>query len=59
MEEIQREAASWVRKCQYGAVLFVTLWIGWIVTAQILRKEGALSPSWFFLNSDDAELTGW
>jgi len=35
----------------------VLLWIGWIVTSQVLR--GTLPASLYMLNPDDAVLTGW
>ncbi|KAL7569339.1 hypothetical protein ACA910_016881 [Epithemia clementina (nom. ined.)] len=59
LEEIKQAAASWVSKCQTCAAIFLTLWIGWIVAAQVLRNAGILPSSWFILNPDNAELTGW
>uniref|UniRef100_A0A7S3DXT4 Gamma-secretase subunit PEN-2 n=1 Tax=Entomoneis paludosa TaxID=265537 RepID=A0A7S3DXT4_9STRA len=58
-EEIQREATKWVSRCQTGAIIAVTLWIGWIVTAQYLRSQGNLPSSLYFYSDNDAELTGW
>eukprot|EP00527_Entomoneis_sp_CCMP2396_P009649 CAMPEP_0198136784 /NCGR_PEP_ID=MMETSP1443-20131203/388_1 /TAXON_ID=186043 /ORGANISM="Entomoneis sp., Strain CCMP2396" /LENGTH=116 /DNA_ID=CAMNT_0043798059 /DNA_START=122 /DNA_END=472 /DNA_ORIENTATION=+ len=59
VEEIQREAAKWVFRCQIGAALIVTAWVGWIATAQVLRINGTLPSSLFFYSEDDTELTGW
>lgn len=59
VEEIKQAAATWVSRCQIGAFIYITLWIGWIVAAQLLRKSSILPSSWFILNPDNAELTGW
>ena len=59
LEEIKQETAAWVSRCQKSAAIFITLWIGWIITAQVLRHEDILSSKWFILSPNDAELTGW
>jgi len=56
-EEIRRVAEKWVRRCKFSAIAVVAAWIGWIVTAQVLRSS--LPASLYMLNSDDASLTGW
>ncbi|GKY96633.1 hypothetical protein MPSEU_000622900 [Mayamaea pseudoterrestris] len=58
-EEIKLEAQKWVHRCQYCAAIVCTLWIGWIVTSQVLRVNGMLPASLFMLNADDQALTGW
>jgi hypothetical protein len=58
-EEIRMEAAKWVQRCARGAFAVTLLWIGWIVTSQILLSKGIMSPNWYMLNADDEKLTGW
>jgi hypothetical protein len=57
-EQIQMEAQKWVARCKVGAVIGFTCFVAWIVVAQVLR--GSVFPStWYMLNADNAELTGW
>jgi hypothetical protein len=42
-----------------GAILSWTVVIGWIVTAQVLRRDSILPAKWYMLNADDASMTGW
>lgn len=56
-DEILRDAEKWVQRCKISAVFIILAWIGWIVTAQVLR--GVLPSSLYMLNADDAALTGW
>jgi hypothetical protein len=58
-EEVQRLVKVWVGRCRMGAILSWTLVIGWIVTAQVLRRDSVLPAKWYMLNADDASLTGW
>ena len=56
-EEIRIEAEKWVGRSKCMASLAVTIFIAWVVVAQVYRKE---LPSFLYLYSDDnAELTGW
>jgi hypothetical protein len=56
-EAIKQEAELWVQRCKYSAAVVMSLWIGWIVAAQLLRD--ILPPSWYMLNADDSAQTGW
>ena len=59
LEEIKQATAAWVSRCQTGAAIFLTLWVGWIVAAQVLRNADILPSSWFILDPSNSELTGW
>lgn len=56
-EEIKRQAEKWVMRCKYAAASVVVAWIGWIVTAQVLRDQ--FPSSWYMMNANDEKLTGW
>ena len=56
-EEIRIEAEKWVGRSKCMASLAVTIFIAWVVVAQVYRKD---LPSFLYLyNADNAELTGW
>jgi len=56
-EEILRIAEKWVKRCRSSAIVAMTAWIAWIISAQVLREF--LPASMYMLNSDDAAMTGW
>lgn len=56
-EAIKEEAEKWVSRCKTGASVVMSCWIGWIITAQLLRDQ--LPSSLFMLTSDDSAATGW
>mmetsp|Transcript_21789 Transcript_21789/g.60570 ORF Transcript_21789/g.60570 Transcript_21789/m.60570 type:complete len:118 (+) Transcript_21789:75-428(+) len=58
-QEINDEAAKWVNRCQKGATIAVVMWIGWIVTSQVLRSQGLLPSVLFFESAYNTEVTGW
>jgi hypothetical protein len=58
-EEVQQQVKVWVGRCRVGAILSWTVVIGWIVTAQVLRRDSILPAKWYMFNADDASLTGW
>ena len=56
-EEIRMEAEKWVARSKCMASLVVTIFISWVVVAQVFRNE---LPTFLYLYSaDNAELTGW
>ena len=56
-EEIRSEAEKWVNRSKCMASLAVTIFIAWVVFAQLYRKD---LPAFLYLYSaDNAELTGW
>lgn len=56
-EDIKGRASFWVKRCQMGAITVFTLWVIWIILAQVLRRY--LPVRLYMVNADDAELTGW
>jgi hypothetical protein len=56
-EEIKMEAEKWVHRCKVSAIVVVSAWVAWIITAQVLR--GVLPASLYMLNPDDEAITGW
>jgi hypothetical protein len=51
------EAEKWVHRCKVSAIVVVSAWVAWIITAQVLR--GVLPASLYMLNPDDEAITGW
>lgn len=57
-EQIQMESQKWVSRCKKGAFVGFTVFIAWIIIAQVLRGS-VFPPSLYMLNPDDASITGW
>ncbi len=57
-EQIQMESQKWVSRSKKGAIVSFTVFIAWIVIAQVLRGS-VFPPSLYMLNPDDASITGW
>lgn len=57
-EQIKLETEKWVHRCKLASAVAFLLFIAWIVTAQILRGS-VLPHKLYFINQDNAEVTGW
>ena len=58
-EEIQLVVQKWIQKCKVSAIIVITIWIGWIITAQVLRGHQLLPVQLYMLSSDSQQVTGW
>mmetsp|Transcript_6044 Transcript_6044/g.13463 ORF Transcript_6044/g.13463 Transcript_6044/m.13463 type:complete len:113 (-) Transcript_6044:1166-1504(-) len=56
-EDVKLEERKWVRRSLVGAVIVSLAWITWIVVIQVLSEY--VPQSWFVLEPDAAEQTGW
>jgi hypothetical protein len=56
-EEIRMEAEKWVNRSKYGASVVVTVFVAWVIFAQVYRSH--LPAVLYLYNYDNAELTGW
>jgi hypothetical protein len=56
-EEIRMEAEKWVNRSKYGASVVVTIFVAWVIFAQVYRSH--LPAVLYLYNYDNAELTGW
>jgi hypothetical protein len=57
-EQIKLEMEKWVRRCHYGAVVSISVFVAWIVIAQVLRGS-VLPRQLYFIRPDNADITGW
>jgi hypothetical protein len=56
-DEIRMEAEKWVNRSKCGASVVVTVFLAWVIFAQVFRSH--LPTVLYLYNYDNAELTGW
>mmetsp|Transcript_19225 Transcript_19225/g.35876 ORF Transcript_19225/g.35876 Transcript_19225/m.35876 type:complete len:149 (-) Transcript_19225:52-498(-) len=56
-ESLNEEVAKWVKRSTCGAAGVLSLLVAWVVTFQVNRDS--FPPSWFVMDEDEGEMTGW
>mmetsp|Transcript_40711 Transcript_40711/g.122618 ORF Transcript_40711/g.122618 Transcript_40711/m.122618 type:complete len:214 (+) Transcript_40711:300-941(+) len=56
-ENLNEEVTKWVKRSTFGAASVLSIFVAWIVTFQL--NKDSFPSSWFVMDEDEGEKTGW